>query len=54
MKIVVFDTYQDISAKDHDRMKQASGAVLDFELSNASHLMPKMKNKSKKWKFANF
>ena len=28
-KNVVFDKYQDISAKDHDRMRQASGAVLD-------------------------
>ena len=37
-KIVVFDKYQDISAKDHDRMPQASGAVLDYDLSIASHL----------------
>ena len=37
-KIVVFDKYQDISAKDHDRMRQASGAVLDYDLSIASHL----------------
>ena len=36
-KIVVFNKYQDISAKDHDRMQQASGAVLDY-LSIASHL----------------
>ena len=37
-KSVVFDKYQDISAKDHDRMQQASGAVLDYDLSIASHL----------------
>ena len=37
-KIVDFDTYQDISVKDHDRMRQASGAVLDYDLSIASHL----------------
>ena len=37
-KFVVFDKYQDISAKDHDRMRQASGVVLDYGLSIASHL----------------
>ena len=37
-KIVVFDKYQVISAKDHDRMQQASGAVLDYDLFIASHL----------------
>ena len=37
-KIVVFDKYQDIFAKDHDRMRQAIGAVLDYDLSIASHL----------------
>ena len=37
-KIVVFDKYQDISAKDHGRMRQASGAVFDYDLSIASHL----------------
>ena len=37
-KIVFFDKYQDISAKDHDRMQQAYGAVLDYDLSFASHL----------------
>ena len=36
-KIVAFNKYQDIS-KDHDRMQQASGAVLDYDLSIASHL----------------
>ena len=37
-KIVVFDKYQDISAKDQSRMRQASGAVLDYDLSIARHL----------------
>ena len=37
-KIVVFDKYQDISAKDHDRIRQASGVVLDYDLFFASHL----------------
>ena len=38
MKIVVFDKYPDISAKDHDRIRQASGVVLDYDLFIASHL----------------
>ena len=38
-KSVVFDKYQDISAKDHDRMRQASGAVLDYILFIASRLL---------------
>ena len=37
-KIVFFDKNQYISVKDHDRMWQASGAVLDYDLSIASHL----------------
>ena len=37
-KIVVFGKYQDISVKDHDRMGQASGAVLDYDLSIAGDL----------------
>ena len=31
-KTVVLNKYQYISAKDHDRMRQASGAVLDYDL----------------------
>ena len=34
--IVVFDKYQDISAKDHDMLRQASEAVLEYDLSIAS------------------
>ena len=30
--IVVFDEYQDISAKDHTATWQASGVVLDYDL----------------------
>ena len=55
-KIVVFDKYQDISVKDQDMMRQARGAVLDYDLSIASHLLErdaKMKTKSNKLKFAN-
>ena len=55
-KIVIFDKYQDISAKDQDRMRQDSGAVLDDGISIASHLpfrYTKMKIKSNKRKFAN-
>ena len=37
-KTVVFDKYLDISVKDHDRMLQASGALLDYNLSIASNL----------------
>ena len=37
-KSVVFDKYKDTSAKDHDNMRQASGAVLDYDLSIAKHL----------------
>ena len=52
-KIVVFDKYQDVSAKDHERMRRASEVVIGYELSVASHL-PKsdaiMKSKSNKRK----
>ena len=55
-KIVVFDKYQNISVKDHDRLRQARGAVLDYDLFIESHLPKrnaKMKTKSNKRKFAN-
>ena len=35
-KIVVFDKYHDISAKDHERMRRASETVIDYDLSIAS------------------
>ena len=56
-KIVVFDKYQDVSAKDHERMRRArlSEVVIDYELSVASHLPKRdaiMKSKSNKRKLA--
>ena len=36
-KIVVFDKYQDIAAKDHDSIRHATGVVLDYDLFIASH-----------------
>ena len=50
-KVVVFDKYQDVSAKDHERMRRASEVVIDYELSVASHLPKRdaiMKSKSNK------
>ena len=37
-KSVFFDKYQDIPAKDQDRVRQASGDIFDYDLSIASHL----------------
>ena len=37
-KIVFFDKYQYISAENHDRVRQAIWAVLDYDFSIASHL----------------
>ena len=54
-KIVIFDKYQDVSAKDHERMRRASDVVIDYELSVASHLPKRyaiMKSKSNKQKLA--
>ena len=54
-KIVVFDKYQDISAKDHDRMRRASEVVIDYDFSIASHLPKRdavMKSKLNKRKLA--
>ena len=38
MKILGFDKYEDISAKDNERMWPASEVVIDFDLSIASRL----------------
>ena len=38
MKIVVFLKYPDIPVKDHYRIWQAIGVVLDYDLFIASHL----------------
>ena len=54
-KIVVFDKYQDVSAKDHERIRRASEVVIDYEVSVASHLPKRdaiMKSKSNKRKLA--
>ena len=54
-KSVVLDKYQDVSSKDHERMRKASEIVIDYELSVASHLPKRdaiMKSKSNKRKLA--
>ena len=37
-KVVVFDKYHDISAKDHERMRRGNESIIDYELSITSHL----------------
>jgi hypothetical protein len=37
-KIVVFDKYQEVSAKDHERMRRAGEIIIDYELSLTSPL----------------
>lgn len=37
-KIVVFDKYQDVSAKDHEIMRRAGEVIIDYELSITSPL----------------
>ncbi len=37
-KIVVFDKYHDISAKDHERMQRAGEVIIDYELSITTSL----------------
>lgn len=53
--VVVFDKYQDTSAKDHERMRRANETVLDYDLSVTS-ILPKrdaiMKSKTNKKKLA--
>ena len=38
-KILGFDKYKDISAKDNERMWRARKVVIDYDLSIASHLL---------------
>ena len=45
-KILGFDKYKDISAKDNERIWQASEVVIDYDLSIASDAI--MKSKSNK------
>ena len=40
-KIIVFDKYNDISAKDHERMWHAGEVVVDYELSYSSNSQKK-------------
>ena len=40
-KIIVFDKYKDISAKDHERMWRAREVVIDYTNSPSPVLLPK-------------
>ena len=54
-KIIVFDKYQDVSAKDHERMRRAVEVPIDYELSITSPLPKRdviMKSKNNKRKLA--
>lgn len=54
-KIVVFDKYQGISAKDHDRMRRAGEATVDYEFSITSSLPKRdaiLKSKTNKQRLA--
>ena len=47
-KIVVFDKYQGIPAKDHERMRCAGEGTIDYKFSVTSFLPKKKKKKKKK------
>ena len=54
-KIIVFDKYKDISAKDHERLRRAGEVVIDYELSITSPLPKRdaiLKSKSNKRRLA--
>ena len=54
-KIVVFDKYKDISAKDHERMRRAGEVIIDYEFSITSKLPKRdviMKSKNDKRRLA--
>ena len=54
-KIIVFDKYHDISAKDHDRMRRAGEVIIHYELSITTSLPKRdtiLKIKYNKRKFA--
>ena len=54
-KIIVFDKYQDVSAKDHGRMPRAAEVPIDYELSITSPLPQRdaiMKSENNKRKLA--
>ena len=55
-KIIVFDKYHNISAKDHKRIRRASEVIIDYELSIASSLPKRdviLKSKNNKRRLAN-
>ena len=45
-KIIVFDKYQDIAAKDHERKRRAAEVIIDYELSISSTLPKREKQKA--------
>ncbi len=54
-KIIVFDKYQDVSAKDHERIRRAAEVPIDYELSITSALPKRdaiMKSKNNNRKLA--
>lgn len=54
-KIIVFDKYQDISAKDHERKRRAGDIIIDYELSIANSLPKRdviLKSKKNKQRLA--
>ena len=56
-KIIVFDKYQDVLAKDHKRMRRAAEVPIDYERSITSPLPKRdavMKSKNNKRKLATF
>ena len=38
-RVIVFDKYQNISAKDYERMRRASEVVIEYDLFISSHLL---------------
>ena len=54
-KIIVFDKYQDVSAKDHERKRRATEVPINYELSITSPLPKRdaiMKSKNNKRRLA--
>ena len=55
-KVILFDKYQDVSAKDHERMRRVGEVIVDYELSITSPLPKRdaiMKSKNNKRSLAN-
>ena len=54
-KIIVFDKYKDISAKDHERKRRAGEVIIDYEFTITSHLPKRdviMKSKNNRRRLA--